>query len=354
MILAFRRPLANNLMNILLPFAAGGLIAGFPTLFYVVRDFESFMFNNLYYFESQIEFRRSAEGSVGVYAMTLKEKLAYAQRIWAQGPNVIIMVCTSAAVIAAAMTPGFRDRQVQLRRPAFGLAILAFIGATVMSFQVTPMWPQYLIPQMVMAIVLGAAAFGTLDASARRYATSTLVATALVAVLTMPTARLTVHLPKMFDRDQWTGVAVHRGAAELRRQMRIAGFDDPATRIATLAPILPLEAGFSIFNELASGPFFYRSGNFMTAEQRAQFNVVSMDTIEDFLTEHRPAAVLVGAYEPTRPEYFTEVPLIRFAEEAGYRRVDLGPFPGGNILYLRPAAAIDAHGQTDVDRSPGA
>lgn len=204
-----------------------------------------------------------------------------------------------------------------------------------------------------MVIVLGAAAFGTLDLPVRRDATPLIIAAALVAVITISPAHLPAHLPNMVDRDQWSGVAVHRGAAELRRQMRTAGFDDPATRIATLAPILPLEAGFSIFNELASGPFFYRSGNFMTAEQRAQFNVVSMDTIEDFLTEHRPAAVLVGAYEPTRPEYFTEVPLIRFAEKAGYRRVDLGPFPGGNILYLRPAAATDAHGQTDVDWSPG-
>ncbi|TVR98895.1 MAG: hypothetical protein EA406_05290 [Rhodospirillales bacterium] len=318
------------------------MIAGIPTLFYAFRDFDAFMFNTLYYFESQTEFRDSAEGAVGNFAMTLREKLVFAHDWWATGPNVVIMAFATAALVTVVMVPGFRHDPAGFFRPPLVLAILAFVAAFVMSFQVTPMWPGYLIPPIVMAIVLGAAAFGMLDARVRRSALPLLVAAALVAVITMSPARFVVNLPKLFERDQWTGVLVHRGAQELGRHMRAAGFADPATQIASVAPILVLEAGFSIFNELSAGPFFYRSGNFMSPEQRARFNVLSVDTADAFLRERRPAAILVGAYDPTRPDYFLEVPFIRFAEEAGYHRVDLGPVPGGNILYLRPPDLGDA------------
>jgi hypothetical protein len=106
-------------------------------------------------------------------------------------------------------------------------------------------------------------------------------------------------------------------------------------RVATFAPVYPLEGGLPVYPELATGQFAYRAAEYTDADLARHYVMTSPTEIEALFRSDPPAALLVG-FEPA-----LEAPMVRFAEDNGYRRVeDLGLADryGEGILYLRPAA----------------
>ena len=101
----------------------------------------------------------------------------------------------------------------------------------------------------------------------------------------------------------------------------------PDARVATLAPIWPLSAGLEIYPELASGPFLFRVGDEIDAEQLRRRAGISPQRLSELLDARPPDGVLVGF------EGSLEDSLGRYAEERGYRPFD-ARFAGGQ-LYLR-------------------
>jgi hypothetical protein len=103
-------------------------------------------------------------------------------------------------------------------------------------------------------------------------------------------------------------------------------------KVATLAPIYPLEAELPVYPEFATGQFAYRIAQYTDADLARYYTTTSPTEIEALFRDDPPAALLVG-FEPA-----LEAPMVRFAEENGYQRIeDLGLTDryGKGILYLR-------------------
>jgi hypothetical protein len=124
---------------------------------------------------------------------------------------------------------------------------------------------------------------------------------------------------------------VHKHGIALAERMAEAQVEG---RVATLAPIYPLEAELPVYPEFATGQFVYRIAQYTDADLARHYTMTSPTEIEALFRDDPPAAILVG-FEPE-----LEAPMVRFAEENGYQRIDdLGLMDryGDGILYLRPA-----------------
>ena len=111
-------------------------------------------------------------------------------------------------------------------------------------------------------------------------------------------------------------------------------------KVATLAPIYPLEGGLEVYPELATGPFAYRTGDITPPTLAAQYRMTSPTRIGALLASDPPAALLLG-FDAT-----LEAPMVAYAEANGYDRVaDLGIRDryGTAVLYLRrPGQAVSS------------
>jgi hypothetical protein len=124
-----------------------------------------------------------------------------------------------------------------------------------------------------------------------------------------------------------TPLAVHADARRLGQA--IAEVVGPNPKVATLAPIYPLEASLTIYRELATGPFLYRVGDLLTAERRRQVIGVSPATLAELLARDPPALIAVFGREGD-----LEGPFVAFAESHGYVRRDAGE--ARSAIWLRP------------------
>jgi hypothetical protein len=101
--------------------------------------------------------------------------------------------------------------------------------------------------------------------------------------------------------------------------------------IATLSPIFAIEANLPVYPQFSTGPFLFRVGDLLTAEQRKHFVGTSRATVAELLDSDPPAAILAGF------EKELDGPLIEYAHVNRYRLADVAGLNGQ--LYIRPAAA---------------
>jgi hypothetical protein len=96
----------------------------------------------------------------------------------------------------------------------------------------------------------------------------------------------------------------------------------------TLAPLFPLEAGLSIYPELATGPFAYRVGGLLSPDERRVQRIFTIDDIETVLNARPPRALFLGFEDEDLEE-----PLAQYAQARKYRYHQL---PNGKHLWVRP------------------
>jgi hypothetical protein len=124
----------------------------------------------------------------------------------------------------------------------------------------------------------------------------------------------------LFTSGEWLPVKVHRLGVEIADA---AG----GGIVLTLAPIFPLEGGARIYEEFAAGPFAWRIAPFVPEGDRLEGGIVSETQLDALLRPKPPRGILVG-YEGG-----LEQPFIRYAEENGYRALEL---TDGKTLWLPP------------------
>lgn len=194
------------------------------------------------------------------------------------------------------------------------------------------------MPPLPFAIILIAALAGLLTEKQLVVARPLITAIALSTLL-LGGPKLGQSLPQLFSPSTWTGVKVHQTAAAMRNSIG-AGMDGQ-TLVATLAPIYPLEAGFDVYPELASGPFYYRIGDYLSEEDRQRYRVTSPNTVDSLLDRLPPDVILVGH------EGALDDPLIDYARARGYNAVKtpIGKDRyGDSTLYLKPARSASTGG----------
>lgn len=105
--------------------------------------------------------------------------------------------------------------------------------------------------------------------------------------------------------------------------------------IATPSPQVALDSGRPLDPRFASGAFAYRSGDMVADDQQRRLHIASPRTLDRFLDEAPPAAIVTG-YEPPTGKMRRNVDddFRAYAQSRGYLRL---PSPYGRAeLFIRP------------------
>ena len=84
---------------------------------------------------------------------------------------------------------------------------------------------------------------------------------------------------------------VHAGGRRHCARLAAAGVSG---KVATLAPVYPLEGGLEVYPELATGPFAYRTADITAPELAKYYRMTSPTRIGALFDADPPAALLLG------------------------------------------------------------
>jgi hypothetical protein len=330
--LAFR----DRVLRVVVPVALGGLAGGLPILYYLATDPVRFLAHVVRYHAGPhaAHMRMPGIADDGA-AISPAAKLMMAQDIWlSAGVAVALVALVALGLVLWGGRPLMRSGPLAagVTRAPILFVVAAAACAILFAFIPTPGFPQYFGPPLICIPLALALLFGELGPDRQRQFETVLLAAAVVA-LVVAAPRLGQFLPRAPHPERWTALRVHQDGRAIAARMADAG---AAGKVATLAPIYPLEGGLAVYPELATGPFAYRTGDMTPPELAAQYRMTSPKTVGALLQADPPAALLLGF------DAELEQPLRAYAEANGYRPVtDLGVRNryGEAVLYLRPAPA---------------
>jgi hypothetical protein len=236
-------------------------------------------------------------------AMSLDGKLAYLLDV-AREPGTLVLLLAFALLGLLAVGGRARIRPGGLYPISLAAALTLSLAAGALG--PTPTWYQYYyapLPFLVLGVAYGAAALYASGLPAAWVIALLGLAALSVGALGVPGyARLGPSL----QVEDWVPSRVHQAGLEIERAVG-------AGRVLTLAPLLPLEGGAGIYEQLAAGPFAWRVAGLMTADERQRLGVVGADDLDALLGPQPPTGILTGL------EANLEGPLVSYAQAHGYR-----------------------------------
>ena len=296
-------------------FFAGVLLLSLtPTFVLCARAPAQFFFDNFVYNTSLNRAYRVASGNAGVH---LSSKLLFFVSLLKFPHTAVLLIGFVFLAIWLPMRNGWRGI-IQHRGILATVACVPFlaIGALAPS----PSYKQYyyaLIPFLVLGCVFGLARVWRNDMQARR--NSLLLAAALACVSAVALAIDLPLLRHLAAPGEWPPMRVHQLGRELRAYT--------AGPVLTLSPTIPLEGGADIYKEFATGLFAWRTAAFLPREPRPTLAMVGAATLENFLAQAPPAAIITRRRHTDRQR-----PLSAYAQSHGYRRI---PMRDDLELWLR-------------------
>jgi hypothetical protein len=287
-------------------FALGFTVGWLPILLLSLFAPTQFFFGNVTYAVLNTEWRAAQDYA---RAMDWGSKLSYFMTdvAWI-GPTWVVLMVFGLSVIIT-----WRRQGAQPFWLSAGMACALFIAALLP----TPSFLQYFfapIPFLVLCIGWAAPAW-----LGKRYGAWLMP---LLVALFLPQLWGSVERTAvLLTPAQWTPVQAHQAGVWIRERT-----GDGA--IVTLAPLFPLEAGLSIYPELATGPFAYRVGGLLSPDERRVQRIFTIDDIETVLNARPPRALFLGFEDEDLEE-----PLAQYAQARKYRYHQL---PNGKHLWVRP------------------
>jgi 4-amino-4-deoxy-L-arabinose transferase-like glycosyltransferase len=294
----FAMALAAYDRKLVLHWVAGAALGALPLLYYTLRDPSGFYFGNLGYHIANTEYRRASGSNM---PMGISQKLRFVRRMWREPFLIGLTIYALAGVVLVVL----RRVEISIKtRRVFVFAWLLTLLACICALLPSPSYLQYYAIPYAFLIITGIAAAG-LRASWWR---ASFVALCLLGVAFSPT---TWELATSIQRKS-TPARMEREAKKLGEHLACS----QETYVATLSPILALEAGCNIYPELATGPFAFRVADDSTDTLQEELNVVGSSRLESFLDAKKPHAILVG-FEPRHDHFFKA-----YAKREGYVEVD--------------------------------
>lgn len=298
--------------------AAGALIGLLPIALSFMAAPQAFHYG-VFEFGAQGPFHWYRLNGVG-YRLGLDWKLIDTATALARGPAGIALVVVAWAA--------FRRTK---RSDSRLLLDLLIVGGLVAALLPTPTWRQYLIPLLPPLFVRLGLAWqdGAVSGRWRTIVLGAFVITGIVG-LVQP-----VQWMSRLTKGKANPITVTREAHWIGDRLRAANRQGD---VATLSPQVVIDSGFPLDGRFAAGPFLYRSGDLLSDEQQRAFRVVSPRTLDRFLSERPPVAIVTG-YEGRDKMNRIELDarLRSWAIRNGYR-LERSPF-GKAELYLRSAAS---------------
>jgi hypothetical protein len=321
----------DRMLRVALPTALGGVVGGLPVLYYLLTDPARFLAHVVgYHVGPHARYMRLPGMADEGAAITPAAKLMMAYDIWLSAGVAVALVAVVALVLVVMRQPDRAAMLGPVRNPML-LVLAALFSSVVFAFIPTPGFPQYFGPPLICIPLVLAILFGALDRPQQRQFETVLLASAIVALVVVA-PRLGQFLPRAAHPERWTAMRVHEDGRKIAARMAEAG---ATGKVATLAPIYPLEGGLAVYPELATGPFAYRTGDITPPALAAEYRMTSPNTVGALLADDPPAALLLGF------DAALEAPLRAYAEMNGYQPIeDLGLQDryGSGVLYLKPAA----------------
>lgn len=296
-------PLIKRLSHRLIPFAAGGIVAGFPTLSAFVHYPDRFLYS-VWSGPIQTHFQYWQDEQPQNPSLHLIGRLDCGASFWTSGSTLYLSLALLLGIVTAFLQRGSRSPKDILSDKRVMLMASFLVLGVVFSFVPAPSFPQYFILPIPFAILLLLALIDASKGAARLTLKVLLLATAIFSIATnFNTYR--EGIKAAWDRSTWTGLRTYYLAQRIRDVVcaRLDRPDGCHARIATLAPILALEAGLNVYPELGAGPFAYREADYLTSEQLARLPLATIKTLPELLDRKPPDAVLVG-FEGTLDDAF--------------------------------------------------
>ncbi|TPW28996.1 hypothetical protein [Pararhizobium mangrovi] len=322
-------PARQRLRMVVAPLLVGGIVGAIPILVYLIAEPKLFLAHVLgYHTGAHIGYWTAHGQEGGGVALSALAKIRLAWSVWFSGAVPVAI----AAVLALVFVQRQFDRTFS-RLPRASAASMVLAASTVLAMAVgflpTPGFPQYYALALVSLPLALALAFSALAPFERRQGLGVLVA-ATVVVVVCAVPRFAEFLPLTLHPDKWTVTKVHRHGIAIRQALSEHGLSG---KIATLAPIYPLEASLPVYMELATGPFIYRSAEFVDPGMIRYYRTTSPATVGSLFEKDPPAALLLG-FDPV-----LERPLRDYAVRHGYVQdpsVDFTDRYGTAQLFVRP------------------
>ena len=278
----------------LAPLAIGIAIGALPTFVFAIVDWERFRYS---------VFTFHVTGAAEYYGPSESEYFTLHRATWemasavAQEPALIGAVLFLVLVLALAPHPRRYHQIVPELRERDGILPL-ILAAMAIPFVLLPrpFGLPYLVP-LVPYLLLSCACAYPLAAKFLSRTQLRLVAAAAGAVVAAEAGRLASEVPRAVDPSRWTVTQVNELATLVHRAVARRG----GGPVATLYPLLVLDAGGEIYPEFATGIYFIRSATRMPDDRVLQLHGASPGTLAIIFAAVPPAAVLVGDTAVERP-----------------------------------------------------
>jgi len=305
-----------------LPFAAGLLLGAIPIAYYAMADFDAFIFNNFGYHELNVEWRKLGPKRK---AFGIAARLDYIAEKGSLRTNLFLvgaMVGSALLALYDKIRPGAAPVDRGEDRHGWSAALLLLAGC-LGALTPRPIHVLYFALPLSLAVVLLAAGSAQTSASTRMI-TRGFLALMLAGSLWVGGSKMSGDIAVLGNPERWASERMAAKANEIRSH-----FADQSGAIkgASLSPIPLLSADVRIYDELSTGPFLFRVGDLLSAEERQRFVATSPSSIAEFLERDPPDLIYGGG------EKGLDSPLFDYAKHHGYRESRLQT---GGRLFVRP------------------
>jgi hypothetical protein len=324
-------PFRARLRRSVLPLALGGVAAAVPALTLFAADPAGFLAHVVgYHTGPHAAYWAAHDGGAEDVAFSLTERAALLAMLFQSGAAAMTLFAIALSMLILAPRGGLA-RLAAAPGADLTVALAVLASNALLAMIPAPAFPQYFAPVFATLSLTAAVLFSKLGPAARDQMRLSLAAGCMV-MLTLAAPRFGVAAAEASLLRNWTPVAVHRSGERLAALLEHSGAEG---KVATLAPLYPLEGGLPVYAELATGQFAYRAAPYAAPELLAHYRTTSPDSIEAMLEADPPAALLLG-YEPE-----LERPMHAFADRRGYVLVEdfaISDRYGEGRVYLRPPA----------------
>ena len=205
------------------------------------------------------------------------------------------------------------------------LAVLLPVMLFVIALIPPTMWRQYLaipVPFWVIAFALPLRYLRTLADKHFKVAASGMTICALLSALSFPF--VLIRVPSALVPESWVPRELHKVSKDIVEKTK-----EPKL-ILSLAPLLVLEGGGEIYDQLSCGSIIYRIADSLSPAERTITNTVGLESLAGIVEENPPSAVILG--NEYNKMAVLEIPLKRIVQPDWKREdYDFGP-----TVHFRP------------------
>ena len=302
----------------LLLFTLAGSIANLPALYFLLLHFDSFWFGNLIYPQMNMAFyeeigRTDAMGLLGKIEFFWKKVLRR------HNEKLILLAMVPALILF--LTSLISSQEKRTNQSLF--LIMTLIFSMVGSFAATPSQRQYYFILFPIAILLTLQLYSLCKhRPLQLMLLGTVTAFTFVSFTTYSPYTMRGRLHGMLLGQETVGISTfNQDIFYLKNRFQTSR----ESKILTLSPVYPVNAGLDIYPQFTTGPFAWKTSHLIDKQRAQKQNLPIKEDLQIFMTQQPPAGILTG------DEKQEDIPLIEAAIELNYHPESL---PSGNILWV--------------------